>query len=145
MKVDGRCHCGKIEYEAEVDETKVQICHCLDCQTLTGSAYRVTIPASPDRFRIKFGEPRVYYKPPTAAPAEAMHFVGIAAALSFACRQTTIRTIPFAWADWISAWLSALRAGKFGFEGDCHGWKTSVSSRRLIKKSLARAMAGSCP
>jgi hypothetical protein len=35
-------------------------------------------------------------KPLTAAPAEAMRFVVIAAALSFACRQTTIRIIPFA-------------------------------------------------
>jgi len=29
MKVEGRCHCGKIAYEAEVDPTAVQICHCL--------------------------------------------------------------------------------------------------------------------
>lgn len=62
MKVSGRCHCGKIKYEAEVDPTKVQICHCLDCQTLTGSAFRVTIAASPEGFRIKSGEPKIYYK-----------------------------------------------------------------------------------
>jgi hypothetical protein len=76
MKVEGRCHCGKIEYEAEVDETKVQICHCLDCQTLTGSAYRVTIPASPDRFRIKFGEPRVYYKTADSGSRRGHAFCG---------------------------------------------------------------------
>src|SRR5262245_4627881 len=38
MKVDGRCHCGYITYEAEIDPEKVMICHCTDCQTLTGSA-----------------------------------------------------------------------------------------------------------
>ena len=62
MRVNGRCHCGKIEYEAEVDPAKVQICHCLDCQTLTGSAFRVTIAAPPEKFRIKSGEPTIYYK-----------------------------------------------------------------------------------
>lgn len=62
MKVEGSCHCGKIAYEAEVDSTAVQICHCLDCQTLTGSAFRVTMPASPEAFRLVRGEPRIYMK-----------------------------------------------------------------------------------
>ena len=62
MKVNGRCHCGKVAYEAEVDPAKVQICHCLDCQTLTGSAFRTTIPAAPERFRLLHGEPRIYVK-----------------------------------------------------------------------------------
>ena len=52
----------KIGYEAEVDPTKVQICHCLDCQILTGSPFRVTIAAPPEKFRIKSGEPTIYYK-----------------------------------------------------------------------------------
>ena len=76
MKVEGRCHCGKIEYEAEVDETNVQICHCLDCQTLTGSAYRITIPASPDGFRIRRGEPRVYYKTADSGSRRGHAFCG---------------------------------------------------------------------
>ena len=58
MKVEGRCHCGRIAYEAEVDPTAVRICHCLDCQTLTGSAFRVSIPAAPAGFRLVRGEPR---------------------------------------------------------------------------------------
>ena len=52
MHIDGRCHCGFITYEAEVDPAKVSICHCTDCQTLTGSAYRVTVPAPKDSFRL---------------------------------------------------------------------------------------------
>ena len=62
MKVEGRCHCTKIAYEAEVDPIAVQLCHCLDCQTLTGSAFRVVIPASPAGFRLLRGEPRIYMK-----------------------------------------------------------------------------------
>jgi hypothetical protein len=35
MKIDGRCHCGYITYEAEIEPEKVMICHCADCQTLS--------------------------------------------------------------------------------------------------------------
>jgi hypothetical protein len=62
MKVEGHCHCGKIAYEAEVDPTTVQMCHCLDCQTLTGSVFRVTIPAPPESFRLIQGNPKIYMK-----------------------------------------------------------------------------------
>jgi hypothetical protein len=43
MKIDGRCHCGYITYEAEIDPEKVMICHCTDCQTLSGSAFRTVV------------------------------------------------------------------------------------------------------
>jgi len=39
MKIDGGCHCGYITYTAEIDPDKVGICHCTDCQTLSGSAF----------------------------------------------------------------------------------------------------------
>ena len=62
MHVDGGCHCGKITYEAEVDPAKVTICHCTDCQKLTGSAYRVTVPAPKAGFRLLTGQPKIYIK-----------------------------------------------------------------------------------
>jgi hypothetical protein len=43
MKIDGACHCGYITYEPEVDSNKTVICHCTDCQTLSGSAFRTQI------------------------------------------------------------------------------------------------------
>lgn len=62
MKIDGSCHCGKITYEAEVDPEQVSICHCVDCQKLTGTAFRVTVPAAGENFAILKGEPKVYIK-----------------------------------------------------------------------------------
>lgn len=62
MKVDGTCHCGRIRYEAEVDPATVGICHCSDCQVLTGSAYRVSVPASAATFRLLSGRPKLYVK-----------------------------------------------------------------------------------
>ena len=61
MKVEGRCHCGTISYEAEVDPAKVTICHCTDCQTLSGSPYRASVPAPAATFRLR-GSPKTYVK-----------------------------------------------------------------------------------
>lgn len=62
MKVDGGCHCGSIRYEAEVDPAKVVICHCTDCQTLTGSAFRTVVATYEGSFKLLSGAPRVYVK-----------------------------------------------------------------------------------
>jgi hypothetical protein len=62
MKVDGSCHCRRITYHATVDPEKVSICHCTDCQMLTGSVYRVSVPAPKDSFSLLTGEPKVYIK-----------------------------------------------------------------------------------
>jgi hypothetical protein len=62
MIVHGRCHCGAIAYEAEVEAGNVNICHCLDCQTLTGSAFRANIQAPAASFRLLKGVPRRYIK-----------------------------------------------------------------------------------
>ncbi|HEV2221206.1 MAG TPA: GFA family protein [Casimicrobiaceae bacterium] len=62
MKVNGSCHCGAITYEAEVDPDRVSICNCTDCQVLTGSAFRVSVPAAAQAFRLLTGSPSVYVK-----------------------------------------------------------------------------------
>lgn len=62
MKVHGRCHCGNISYEAQVDPAKVSACHCTDCQTLSGSAYRVSVPAPKETFLLHGGTPKIYVK-----------------------------------------------------------------------------------
>ena len=62
MKVEGACHCGNIRYEAEVDPAKVVICHCTDCQTLSGTAFRTVVPTEAGTFRLLAGAPRVYVK-----------------------------------------------------------------------------------
>jgi hypothetical protein len=62
MKIDGRCHCGFLSYAAEVDPEKVEVCHCTDCQILSGSAFRVVVPAEPGSFKLLSGEPKTYVK-----------------------------------------------------------------------------------
>jgi hypothetical protein len=62
MKIDGACHCGSIRYEAEVDPARVVICHCTDCQTLSGSAFRTVVQTKPGTFKLLSGTPKVYVK-----------------------------------------------------------------------------------
>jgi hypothetical protein len=62
MKVTGRCHCGQISFEAEIDPTQVRICHCTDCQTLTGTAFRTNVSSLPGTFVLKSGTPKIYIK-----------------------------------------------------------------------------------
>lgn len=62
MDIDGGCHCGLIKYRAVVDPDKVEICHCSDCQTLSGSAYRTVVPAEANAFELLTGTPKLYAK-----------------------------------------------------------------------------------
>ena len=62
MKIDGRCHCGHIAYEAEIDPAHVQICHCTDCQTLSGTAFRAVAMSREGSFKLKSGTLKIYVK-----------------------------------------------------------------------------------
>jgi hypothetical protein len=62
MKIDGRCHCGAVRFEAEIDPADVSICHCTDCQTLTGSPFRVTVLTARANIHLSGAPPKVYTK-----------------------------------------------------------------------------------
>ncbi len=62
MKVDGRCLCGHLTYEAEVDPESVLICSCADCQVLSGSAFRVTAQVVGNSFKFLSSVPKTYVK-----------------------------------------------------------------------------------
>ena len=61
MKIDGACSCGNITIEGEADPAAVSICHCTDCQTATGTAFRVSIPVSGATLKVT-GQPTIYIK-----------------------------------------------------------------------------------
>ena len=61
MKIDGACSCGNIRIEGEADPNTVSVCHCTDCQTASGSAFRVSMPVKGDVFKVS-GKPTIYIK-----------------------------------------------------------------------------------
>ena len=62
MKINGGCHCGFITFEAEADPEKTSMCHCIDCQMLSGAPFRASVPVQDSAFRLLAGEPKVYLK-----------------------------------------------------------------------------------
>ena len=74
MKIDGGCHCGYITYQAEVDPQRVSICHCSDCQMLTGTVFRTSVRATDGTFKILSGEPTVYVKTAESGSKRAQAF-----------------------------------------------------------------------
>ena len=62
MNVEGSCHCGQIKFRSEILPDEVEICHCTDCQTLSGSAFHTIVPAKEGSFEILIGELKQYTK-----------------------------------------------------------------------------------
>ena len=62
MKIDGRCHCGYVAFEAEADPETTTICNCTDCQTMSGAPLRAIIITRPGTFVLLSGKPTEYQK-----------------------------------------------------------------------------------
>lgn len=61
MHIDGACHCGLITFTAEIDPARVMVCHCTDCQVMSGSPLRAVVAAPIASFVLR-GEPKSYVK-----------------------------------------------------------------------------------
>lgn len=76
MKIEGRCHCGKIAYEAHIDPAKAAICNCTDCQTLSGAPFRASVPARVEDFRLISGTLKMYVKTAESGTKRVQTFCG---------------------------------------------------------------------
>ncbi len=61
MNISGQCHCGAISFTALVDPTKVLVCHCADCQQLSGAPFRAVLP-TPAKDVVLAGQAKHYVK-----------------------------------------------------------------------------------
>jgi hypothetical protein len=52
MLIGGACHCGSISFTAEIDPSRVMVCHCTDCQVQSGSAFRLIVAAPIGKFSV---------------------------------------------------------------------------------------------
>ena len=51
----GGCQCGAIRYRLEGDILRLNICHCLDCQKQSGSAFGMSLIVKEDVFQLTSG------------------------------------------------------------------------------------------
>jgi hypothetical protein len=61
MQVDGACHCGAVSFTAELDPSRVMVCHCTDCQVLSGAPFRAVVAAPIESVVVK-GQTKSYIK-----------------------------------------------------------------------------------
>ena len=74
MKIEGGCHCGAVRYEAEADPGNAGICHCTDCQNLSGSPYVAYIQVAAATFKLLRGTPKIYIKVAESGTRRAQAF-----------------------------------------------------------------------
>lgn len=85
MLVDGSCHCGRVTYRAEVDPADVSVCHCTDCQVLSGGPFRVSVRAPRERFELSGEAPSTYVKTADSGARRRQAFCGHCGAPIYAC------------------------------------------------------------
>jgi hypothetical protein len=76
MLVHGKCHCGAIAYQAEVQPGTVAICHCADCQAFAGGPYRAMIRPVPQESLKMSGTPKHYTKTADSGRQRVQGFCG---------------------------------------------------------------------
>jgi hypothetical protein len=53
VQINGSCHCGAVSFTAHVDPARVMVCHCTDCQILSGAPFRAVVAAPYETFALR--------------------------------------------------------------------------------------------
>lgn len=73
MNISGQCHCGAIRFTAQIDPSRVFLCHCTDCQAMSGGPCRANVPV-PIGQVVLHGEPQLYVKTADSGHRRAQAF-----------------------------------------------------------------------
>ena len=55
-KVTGGCQCGTVRYELTGEAQMLYVCHCLDCQRQSSSAFGMSLIVDPENVKYQRGE-----------------------------------------------------------------------------------------
>ena len=148
MDIDGQCHCGRVSYRAAIDPEKVSICHCTDCQNLTGSPYRVTVLCSAEQIEMTGAPAKVYPKKGDNGRTRFQHFCEACGSPPFSSGEGGADDWGIRWGsirqrDRLKParqiWCRPLRRGSMT-SVDCPGGQATRTSRPICR--LAQKGAG---
>lgn len=60
MHITGGCYCGALRYEVEAEPIFKGLCHCRECQYISGGQANTAIAMPMEKFNFTKGEPKVY-------------------------------------------------------------------------------------
>ena len=58
----GRCQCGEVHYESSGEPLATYVCHCLECQKQSASAFGISLYVPKLDFRVTQGIPKYWYR-----------------------------------------------------------------------------------
>jgi hypothetical protein len=92
MQVHGACHCGQVKLTAVIDPAKVMICHCSDCQTLSGAPLRAIAQAPIESLKLT-GQTKRYVKTAESGTRRAQVFCPECGTPLYACAEINPPTV----------------------------------------------------
>ncbi len=68
MKITGGCYCKAVRYESEGEPMMRGLCHCRECQYISGGAANVALAMPSEGFRFTAGEPKAFARDDLETP-----------------------------------------------------------------------------
>ena len=125
MKIDGRCHCGHVTFEAEADPETTTVCNCTDCQTMSGAPLRAIIITHPGTFVLLSGKPTEYRK---TADSGNVRPQGFCPHCGTALYSTSIGDEPKAYAVRVGTLRQRNESRRQGFVRSQQAWVNDLNS-----------------
>jgi hypothetical protein len=70
----GGCQCGQARYRVSGEPLRVAVCHCLECQRETGSAFSMGMFMKRDQFRLEQGALKTFERTSERGRVVRAHF-----------------------------------------------------------------------
>ena len=71
--IEGGCSCGQVRYRLTAAPLAIYTCHCTDCQTLSTSAFTLTMPLRHEALEIIQGELKTWIRTPPSGNELPQH------------------------------------------------------------------------
>jgi hypothetical protein len=140
MCIDGGCHCDNLHYTAEIDPARVVICHCTDCQSMSGSAFSVVAFTVEDGLKMTRGTVKIYIK--TSADSGRPREHGFCPDCGTRLRPArALKSMAYASARYASA-TSCNRSARSGANPHCRGSRRSRTYQLLTASPEPDRVAG---
>ena len=139
IDIDGACLCGAIRYEATIDPTKIRICHCVQCQIQSASAFRYGVLVPREQFRLLSGTLKTYVKTSESGRPRALTFCADCGTSLYGCAPSDPQE--FSLRLGTATQLRQLKPSVQIWAGEALPWTGEIASMPGIEKQSGRPSA----